>query len=271
VSNKVFKIVECNDCKFKFTNPRPAADELAAYYKSENYISHSNTSKGFINYLYQLVRKYTAKRKLKLIQNITKQGTILDIGCGTGEFLNQCQLNNYTCIGIEPNEDARNLAIENYNLDVRTENSIATLKNNSIDIITMWHVLEHISDLDDRINELKQLLKPNGTLIIAVPNCNSLDATIYKQYWAAFDVPRHLYHFTPKDIATLFNKVNMNIKQILPMPFDAFYVALLSEKYKHNKTKPFTAFYNGVVSNLSSIKNKNTSSSQIYILQLSNH
>ena len=229
VSRETFSIVQCNSCGFKFTNPRPEETKLGDYYKSENYVSHSNTKKGFINSTYQLVRKYTLLKKLQLISKYYKTGKILDIGCGTGEFLNTCQQAKWNTIGIEPSEEARKMAIENYGLDVRDELEIKNLDKESFDIITMWHVLEHVPKLNERVEDLKKLIKPNGIIIIAVPNCNSLDAQIYKENWAAYDVPRHLYHFTPKDIESVFKKQDLKLFNVLPMVFDSFYVSLLSE------------------------------------------
>ena len=204
VSRETFQIVQCDLCGFKFTNPRPEEDKLGVYYKSEDYVSHSNTKKGFINSTYQSVRKYTLLKKLQLISKYYKSGKILDIGCGTGEFLNTCKNAKWETIGIEPDPDARKMAADNFGLDIRQESALKDLTEHSFDIISMWHVLEHVPRLNERIEELKRLIKPNGIIIIAVPNCNSLDAKIYKENWAAYDVPRHLYHFTPKDIELLF-------------------------------------------------------------------
>ncbi len=267
VSRETFQIVECESCGFKFTNPRPDESELGRYYKSEDYVSHSNTNKGFINSIYQWVRKYTLLKKLQLISKYFKTGSILDIGCGTGEFLNTCQNAKWKTLGIEPDVDARQMAIKNFNLDVRNENELALLPDASFDIISMWHVLEHVPALNERIDELKRLIKPNGIIIIAVPNCNSLDALTYKEKWAAYDVPRHLYHFTPKDIETLFLKHELKLFRILPMIFDSFYVSMLSEKIRSGNTNIIRSTWNGLRSNFSAIKSGRTYSSQIYLIR----
>lgn len=267
VSRETFQIVKCNSCGFKFTNPRPEPSELGRYYKSEEYVSHSNTKKGFINSTYQSVRKYTLLKKLQLISKYYKTGRILDIGCGTGEFLNTCKSAKWETIGIEPDDDARNMAIKNYGLDVRGEAELKNLHDESFHIITMWHVLEHVPNLNERIEELRRLIKPTGIIIIAVPNCNSLDAKIYKENWAAYDVPRHLYHFTPADMETLFRKHGLKVFSILPMIFDSFYVSMLSEKIKTGKTNIIRSTWNGLRSNLSALKSGRTSSSQIYLIR----
>lgn len=263
VSQKNFSIALCEACGFKFTNPRPDKNELGKYYKSKEYISHSNTKKGVINFLYQLVRKYTLTKKLELINGLIEKGRILDIGCGTGEFLNVCRKNGWDTLGIEPDEDARLLSKNNFNLKVEKEEFIKELSPNSFDVITMWHVLEHVPDLNQRVHEVYNLLKDNGLAVIAVPNASSADAAFYGKFWAAYDVPRHLYHFSKKTILSLFEKHNMNCIKVLPMKFDAYYVSLLSEKYKTGNSNLIKGFVNGINSNLSS--NEHGYSSQIYI------
>jgi len=269
VSRETFQIVACQNCGFKFTNPRPEESKLGDYYKSEKYISHSNSSKGLINSIYQFVRKYTLIKKLQLVErtNYGKEKTLLDIGCGTGEFLNICKNAKWKTFGIEPGNEARKYALENYFLDVKYESALKDFPDNHFEIITLWHVLEHVSKLEERILELKRLLKKDGNLIVAVPNCASLDAKIYGQFWAAYDLPRHLYHFTPKDIEFIFSKHEMKVSRILPMRFDSFYVSLLSEKYKRGKSNFFLGCWNGFRSNLNAIKSEQEFSSQIYIIR----
>ncbi|MGZ4115982.1 MAG: methyltransferase domain-containing protein [Bacteroidia bacterium] len=267
VSRETFQIVQCNSCGFKFTNPRPEEDKLGAYYKSEDYVSHSNTKKGFINSTYQSVRKYTLLKKLQLISKYYKTGKILDIGCGTGEFLNTCKNAQWETFGIEPDPDAKKMASTNFGLDVKAETEIKNLEAEKFDVISMWHVLEHVPKLNERIEDLKRLIKPNGLIIIAVPNCNSLDAKIYKENWAAYDVPRHLYHFTPKDIEQIFRNHGLELFKILPMIFDSYYVSMLSEKIKTGRTNIIRSTWNGFRSNLSAMGSGKTYSSQIYLIR----
>ncbi len=267
VSRETYSIVRCEQCGFLFTNPRPDKEKIGQYYKSEEYISHSNSSKGIINKLYQEVRKYTLGSKFRLVSSLTKGTRILDIGCGTGEFLNTCKKAGWTCIGIEPDQGARQYGLNNYGLDVKEECAISTLESASFDIITMWHVLEHVYDLKERVAELDRLVKPEGTILIAVPNSSSSDALHYKEAWAAYDVPRHLYHFQPKDIELLFKGFGLNVVRILPMKFDSFYVSMLSEKYQSGKTNLLKALWRGFSSNMSARSNGQTYSSQIYVIK----
>ena len=267
LTGEAFGIVKCRSCGFRFTNPRPEASNLGKYYESTDYISHSNTQKGLFASVYQLVRKYTLGRKLSLIRRFQKNGEILDIGCATGQFLNFVKQNGWKTTGIEPDDKTRQKAISEYGLQVFPEENLDTFQKASFEIITLWHVLEHVSELNERMAQLKFLLKPSGTLFIAVPNCNSFDAKIYGEFWAGYDLPRHLYHFTKADMKLLAEKFGFKIVKILPMKFDSFYVSLLSEKYKSGKMRWLPAFWNGLLSNLKSMP-VNGHSSLIYVLAL---
>jgi 2-polyprenyl-3-methyl-5-hydroxy-6-metoxy-1,4-benzoquinol methylase len=267
VSKEKFTIVKCNGCSFIFTNPRPDTNEIGKYYESEDYISHSDSSKGIINYLYKKVRNYTIDKKVRLVNSLSKDKTILDIGCGTGAFLNACKVNGWIAEGIEPSDSAREFAKQNYNLNINGEEKLSSYTDNSFSIISMWHVLEHVHLLNERIEELKRLIKKDGTIIIAVPNCNSWDAEFYKEYWAAYDLPRHLYHFTPDTMEKLLEKHQLKIVKKMPMVFDSFYVSMLSEKYKNGKVSLFKALLNGFKSNQVGRKDINKFSSVIYIIK----
>ncbi len=273
VSREDFQIVRCKSCGFAFTNPRPLPKELGKYYKSEEYISHTDTRKGLVNSLYHLVRKYTLIKKLQSIVRLCGRPSkinprsILDIGSGTGVFLDICTRAGFSCIGIEPDQDARTSAMNSYGLDIREETELDNMTKKSFDVITLWHVLEHVPFLNERIIQLKELLKPTGIVIVAVPNRSSFDAKYYEKFWAAYDLPRHLYHFTPKDIRQLFDKHGMKIERILPMRFDSFYVSMLSERYKRGKINYLSAVMIGLKSNLKAIRNGSEFSSQVYVIK----
>ena len=265
-SKDTFSIVQCIECEFTFTNPIPLEENIGRYYESDEYISHSNTNKGLVNFLYQKVRKYTLDKKVALLKQLSKGSKLLDIGCGTGEFLDLAQRHQYKVEGIEPSYPARTQAIENYGLTVNKEPYLALLPSNSFDYITMWHVLEHVYHLNDRMAELKRLVKKDGHIIIAVPNRKSYDAQKYQEYWAAYDVPRHLYHFTQKDIVALSEKHGLVVTETLPMKFDSLYVSMLSEKYKNGTGNLLGAFLTGLKSN-SVAKVQGGYSSQVYIIK----
>lgn len=267
VSNENFTIVKCTSCGFVFVNPRPEENNLGKYYESEEYVSHSNTNKGIINKIYKVVRNYTLKQKVSIINTHSKGKNILDIGCGIGLFLAECKKNKYITLGIEPNETARKFAISELGLKIEAESYLEKIENNSFDVITMWHVLEHVSCLNKRVEELKRMLKKDGVLIIAVPNYLSYDSTYYKEFWAGFDVPRHLYHFSEDTIKRLFEKKQMEIEKVLPMKFDSFYVSMLSEKYKTGRSNLINAFLVGLKSNKLAKKNLVNYSSQIFVIR----
>lgn len=263
VSMESFKVVECANCGFHFTNPVPEEDKIGEYYKSESYISHSSTNKGLINKLYQVVRKYTLKQKLKLVKKESKGNELLDIGSATGHFLNVCKEGGFNVSGLEPDEDARSFAKNEFGIQTEPIERLHELEDNSVDVITMWHVLEHVYHLRRDLDKITSVLKDDGVLIVAVPNMNSYDAKKYGAYWAAWDLPIHLYHFGPKDIDNLFEQYDMKADRILPMKFDAFYVSMLSEKYKGGNL--ISAFLTGLKSNWQA--KSGTYSSQIYILR----
>lgn len=243
---------------------QPVPKNLSKYYESDSYISHTDSKKSLFDKVYQLVKNYTLKQKLKLINSFqTTEKTLLDIGAGTGDFLSVCKKNNWSVYGIEPSKNARKLAD---NKNIKLQEDFSDYTNKQFDVITMWHVLEHVPNLTEYINKLKNLLKPNGILVIAVPNFKSYDALHYKEFWAAYDVPRHLWHFSKNAIQKLFAKADMKIEKIQPMKFDAFYVSLLSEKYKTGKMNPFNSFFTGVRSN-NKAKQTKEYSSLIYIIK----
>ncbi|MCY7291094.1 MAG: class I SAM-dependent methyltransferase [Ferruginibacter sp.] len=268
VSHEKFSVSECLNCTHLFTQNIPAQNEMGKYYASENYISHSDTQTGIINRLYHLVRKKTLNGKLQLIQKETnkKTGNILDIGCGTGAFLNAMNIAGWESTGLEPDETARKKAQDLYNIYPQPSAEIFNLPPNRYDAITMWHVLEHVHELHEYVEQLKNLITEKGSIFIAVPNYTSHDAQHYGNAWAAFDVPRHLYHFSPASMKKLVEQHGLTIKKIKPMWFDSFYVSMLSEKYKNGKGNLLSAFFTGFISNIKTMKNKEKCSSLIYVV-----
>ncbi|WP_111308726.1 class I SAM-dependent methyltransferase [Confluentibacter sediminis] len=266
VSGEKFDLIENTEFGFLETYPQPSSEKLPDYYKSEDYISHTNSKRNLFENIYHLVRRFSLNKKLKLINSFSSEKKLLDIGCGTGDFLQIAKNNNWDVFGVEPNEQARSIANAKTGHSVFNVDKLLEFNPSSFDVITLWHVLEHLPNLEEQIPLFKKLLKPNGTLIIAVPNYKSYDAKFYKAYWAAYDVPRHLWHFNKQSISKLFSNVSMDVVKVKPMCFDAFYVSLLSEKYKFGKMNFFRGFWIGFLSNLKSIKTKETSS-LIYIVK----
>jgi len=269
VSAESFPIAECSSCSFRFTQDVPDAASIGSYYKSEDYISHTNTAKGLINRLYHFVRARAIVQKRKLIENSVglKTGKLLDIGSGTGAFLNEMKKHGWETIGLEPDADARNVAKKEYNIHLADSDQLYQLPANHFDAITLWHVLEHVHELSKYIQQIKAILHPKGKLIIAVPNYTASDASDYQEHWAAYDVPRHLYHFSPRSMGLLMEKHGLKVLQYKPMWYDSFYVSLLSSKYKNEKTNWLGACWNGLRSNLAAMSDNKKCSSVIYVIE----
>lgn len=264
ISKEKFRLLRDESIDLVFTYPQPTDEKLASYYESEDYISHTDGKRSLFEKAYQFVKNIALKKKLTLINEFQQsKGQLLDIGTGTGDFLSQAKQNGWQIIGVEPNEKAKNIALTK---GVTYIDKTSELEDHSVDVVTMWHVLEHVPDVNSQIKELKRLLKPNGTIVIAVPNFNSYDAKHYGKFWAAYDVPRHLWHFSRLSIEKLFEREKLQLVATLPMIFDSYYVSLLSEKYKNGRMNYFSAMWIGLKSNMKARKSKEYSS-HIYVIK----
>ena len=264
VSKETFDLYYDETLDMLITHPQPSLENLGKYYESEDYISHTDNKRSLFEKIYHFIKSIALKNKLNLINSLQpNKGIILDIGAGTGEFLSVAKNDGWQTIGVEPSDKAKAIAKSK---GVSFVEKTSELENHSFDVISMWHVLEHVPDLDKQIKELKRLLKPTGTLIIAVPNFKSFDAKHYGKFWAAYDVPIHFWHFSKTAIKLIFEKEEMKLEKVLPMKFDSFYVSLLSEKYKSGKMNFVKAFFIGLQSNWKA-KNNFEYSSHIYILK----
>lgn len=267
VSGETFAVWQCDDCTLRFTQDVPDETSIGPYYQSPDYISHSNTRKGLVNQLYQEVRNYTLNQKARLIDHTTEEkGRVLDLGAGTGAFLHTMKNRGWQTIGLEPDAGARAQAQQLYGLELGQLHDMDRLTENSFDAVTLWHVLEHVHQLNDTLDRIHKLLRPKGKLFIAVPNYQSLDGSAYKTYWAAYDVPRHLYHFTPKSMEVLMKNHGFTIRAKKRMWFDSFYISLLSSKYRNGRTRWVSAFFNGLISDIKALANKNACSSIVYVI-----
>lgn len=257
-----FSLWQCQSCCALTTWPQPAPEKIFNYYASEDYVSHNDTKKGFINRLYHLVKSRSLQNKIKLVVPLLNDHALLDYGCGTGDFLLACVNKNISVKGAEPDPGALSIALKK-GLDVLHPEDLSQSKN-TFGVITLWHVLEHTYNPTDTVQKLKSYLVDGGSMVIAVPNYQSNDAIYYKDKWAAYDVPRHLFHFSEKSIKELAIKTEMTLVAIKPMIFDSFYVSMLSEKYSGGNM--FSGVLRGLISNLSALKTSQYSS-MIYILR----
>lgn len=264
VTGESFAITRCEHCGFLFTNPRPTNSILEKYYDSKDYLSHKNKITSPFDLAFSAVRKYALTKKVQLISNLSKTKNLLDFGCGTGAFLKTCKKKGWDVNGVEFIDSARQNAESSLGISLYA-NMKDLPKKETFKIITLWHVLEHIYDLNKTFSQIVKHLDKNGKLVIAVPNIESLDATLYHEYWAAYDIPRHLYHFSQSTMKLFLTKYKLKVKKIIPMPFDAYYVSLLSEKYQSGKSNYLNSILNGYKSNSYAKKHNKNYSSLIYI------
>lgn len=269
VSGDLFEVWQCAGCSLRFTQGVPDPDEIGNYYRSEEYISHTDSRKGWINRLYLTVRRFTLQGKRKLVSGETglQRGRVLDIGAGTGAFLHIMQTAGWEVTGLEPDHGAIRRAASLYGLQLQSSGQLFHLKESYYDAVTLWHVLEHVHDLHAYLDQIKKVCRPGAKIFIAVPNYTSLDAERYGPAWAAYDVPRHLYHFSPAAMDALMKRHGLRIVRIRPMWFDSFYVSLLSEKYRTGRPRMVAGFLAGLRSNLKAISNLRRTSSLIYVVE----
>ena len=270
VSQKTFAIWECSRCTLRFTQDVPDEQSIGAYYQSENYISHSNTKKGIVNQLYHRVRERSLNNKRRLIKfhhHAPGKPRLLDIGCGIGAFMHHMQKHGWEVEGTEPSADARAQATASFNLPIHPPEHLFFPGLGQFDVITMWHVLEHVHTLNEYMARMRELMRPDATLFIAVPNYTSYDARTYGEYWAAWDVPRHLYHFSPASMRQFVKKHGFTLKAIEPMWYDSFYVSMLSEKYKSGGNGLLKGGLTGLLSNIKASSHKEHCSSLIYVIK----
>lgn len=267
VSNETFDLYQCTGCGFIFTGNAPASDEIGRYYQSSNYISHSNTNQGITNKIYHRIRNIMLGRKLALINKYARGKELLDIGCGTGYFPSFMKRNGYTVTAVEPDAESRKFALENFGLSVSApEELLSRPAPEKYHVITLWHVLEHLHEADRYMQWIHASLKDDGLLVIAVPNCNSSDASAYKTNWAAYDVPRHLWHFTPETLEKYMKRFGFKIIKINRLPFDAYYNSMMSARYARKPLSILHGICVGFVSNLVSLFKPRRCSSVIYLL-----
>lgn len=258
-----FDLFRCEQCTFLFTNPRPGLQDIGPYYQSNRYVSHAGNKKGFsfMYRVYDIVRNYSIKQKLKHIKAYHKSGKLMDLGCGLGYFLDgTIKDGTFSAVGVDVSQDAINFVKKTFGHDVKQEDELDSLEPQSFDVITQWHVLEHVHSLNERMEQLKTLLKKDGTLFIAVPNSESWDAKHYGPYWDGYDVPRHLYHFNQASFNLLMKKHGFMVVETKSMPFDAPYISMRSEVHKKNNFVFIRGAISGLISTINARKNMNHSS-----------
>lgn len=269
LSHEDFQIHECLDCGLLFTAPRPSKDKIGEYYKSEEYYSHQENKKGFIPKLYERVKSINLKHKYKIAIDGKSVGKMLDIGCGVGDFLHTAEQHGWQCTGVEPSEDAKAIAQKRIKAEILSSDALEKIPNETFDVITMWHVLEHVDNIKWQVAQLYRLIKPNGKVVIALPNYQSYDAQFYKELWAAYDVPRHLNHFNKKTLAKIFDSCGLKLIKTEKLIWDAYYISYMSEQYKHHSLPLLRGTFRGFVSNCKARKSGEWSS-LVYVFEPKN-
>lgn len=264
-----FDIYECPGCGFVFTQKFPDEKEIGRYYESQSYISHSDTKKGLFNKAYHIVRYIMLQRKANLMEKLTllKNGKILDYGAGTGYFARAMEKRGWSVTAIEKSPQARELAKKEFGFEMHPEEYLEKIADKEFDIVTLWHVMEHIQNLDRFWDELYRIIDDTGIAVIALPNCKSHDAVVYKENWAAYDVPRHLWHFTPMTIMRWGERHGFILERQITMPFDGFYISMLSERYKGGRMPGIKGIWTGFKGWLATSTRREACSSIIYVFR----
>ncbi len=268
VSQEDFTVSKCVSCTFGFTKNAPDADHIGRYYEHDDYVSHTDTKEGLFFSIYHSVRNYMLGQKLSYLKNHTTVKKLFDIGSGTGYFVHHSKQNGVEVTGFEPDADARKQALKNFNIELESSLETVLSRREKFDAISMWHVLEHVHDLNGYFEHFRTLLQDDGVLAIAVPNYTSYDAGYYKKYWAAYDLPKHLWHFSPESMKVLAKKHNFEHQKSYAMPFDPFYIALLSEGHKKSGfIGKLRAVFIGTISFIKGLFNSEKASSVVYIFK----
>ncbi len=261
-----FHICECLNCGLLYTMPRPSKDKIGDYYKSDEYYSHQENKKGFIPKIYEAIKKVNLRHKYKLATKGISKGKLLDIGCGVGDFLHTTEEHGWECTGVEPSEEAKTIARKRIKGEIIASEDLEQIPDAGFDLITMWHVLEHIDDLKWQVEQLQRLVNPQGRIVIAVPNYKSYDAQLYKELWAAYDVPRHLNHFSKTTLTKIFKSKGLELKKTEKLIWDAYYISYMSEQYKHHSLPLIKGAFRGLVSNCKA-RRSGEWSSMVYVFE----
>ena len=266
LSQEEFHLCECTNCGMLYTMPRPSKDKIGEYYKSDKYYSHQENKSGFIPKLYELVKSFNVKNKFNMATKGKTIGKLLDIGCGVGDFIHTAEQKGWDCVGVEPSDEAKNIAKSRTKGNIIDSEKLEQIQDQNFDVITMWHVLEHVDDIKWQVNQLQRLIKDDGRIVIAVPNYKSYDSEFYQQHWAAYDVPRHLNHFDKMIIAKMFKSKELKLINTEKLVWDAYYISYISEQYMQHSLALMRGVWRGLISNCKA-RQTGEWSSMVYIFE----
>jgi 2-polyprenyl-3-methyl-5-hydroxy-6-metoxy-1,4-benzoquinol methylase len=268
VSGKGFVLKRCSMCCFTFTADPPDEKDIAKFYLSEDYISHSDKKQTLTDHFYHLARNYMLRKKYNLVRKISgrETGALVDIGSGTGYFADYMNGKGWSVKGVELSEQARDYSISRFGLTVVSPSEVSVIKDGAADFVTLWHVLEHLYDPVMWLKEISRILKDDGKCIIALPNIKSDDAEWFGNEWAALDVPRHLWHFSPETLPAFINGHGFICKQVIPMPLDIYYISTLSYKNRGCRLPLLMGTVTGLLLTVRSLTKKDRASSLIFVI-----
>ena len=254
VSNEFFKLYKDSETGIVWTQVGKNHNHLS-YYQSENYIPHSD-KKGLLGFLYRFSQRLMfVYKRIILMKPLKQSKSVLDYGAGDGKFAKYLEKSGKKIFTYDP-------------LKVNSSNNINLTQDTDFqaDMLMMWHVLEHIPDLKKVFPKILERVNKKGFLVIAVPNRDCFDAKYYKNHWAAWDVPRHLYHFNHKSLLNFMSSYGLSFVFKRPLTLDSYYVSYLSEKYKKAPFPLFSGFIIGFLSNCLALFTSNFSSS-VYVFR----
>ena len=253
LTKEKFKIQKTSVPGLLKTTPTPTKEDIIKYYKSERYISHNSRKTGLFFFFYRFLRSINFYVKYRFLSSTKNNQNVLDFGSGEGYFLNKLQKKGIKACGVDSSETP---SLTSVYKSIFAEQ----LNNQKFSHITAWHSIEHVHDLEKTISRMYDLLDEKGTIIVGVPNYLSFDARYYKRFWAAYDVPRHLWHFDKKSLKEVFENKGFRLVKSSPMILDAYYVSLLSESYKKSTLKILKSIFVGTISNALALFTKEYSS-----------
>ncbi len=269
VSKEHYTLMRCPSCGMVYTLDPPSQDKMAQYDKLGLKLKLGDSPSGLIGKLYYRVRSYMLGRKAHIVesQSYRTAGTLLNYGAKTGFFSHRMERRGWKVISVEKYHEERQFSLEMFHHRMIDLNEMDKLRPGTFDVITLWHVFEHNPHPDKLLDRFYDLLRPGGILVMACPNICSTDAMHYGPYWAAYDVPRHLWHFSPTSLCNLVHKHGFTLMHHESMPFDSFYISILSEKQMRHKLAFIRGFLYGLHSWLVSLSKRGKSSSLVYVFR----
>ena len=269
VSRESYILMRCPECGMVYTSNPPKECDTSKYDKLDLKLKLGDSPAGLIHKLYYYIRLRMLSRKAHIVesQSYRTGGSLLNYGAKTGYFSHKMERRGWKVTSIEKYHEERLFSLEMFHHRMFDVPEMDRLHPETFDVITLWHVFEHCYDPNGLLDKFYKLLRPTGILIMACPNIRSTDAMHYGPYWAAYDVPRHLWHFNTTSLSELAHKHGFTLMHRERMPFDCFYISILSEKHKRHKMAFLRGILYGFHCWLVSLAHPDSSSSMVYVFR----